>query len=82
MGRMRRRRVVIVAFEGTQSLDVTGPLEVFNAGNRLGADTEYRVTIGALSGAPIVTSSGLRLLPDSALADITGPIARGLYSFH
>jgi transcriptional regulator GlxA family with amidase domain len=55
--------VQIVLFDGVQSLDVTGPLEVFTyAGG-------YRVTTASVGGAPVRTSSGLRLLPDAALAE-------------
>jgi transcriptional regulator GlxA family with amidase domain len=52
----------IVVFEGVQSLDVTGPLEVFSgAATRGGA--HRTVVIGARGGA-IRTSSGLQLVPD------------------
>jgi transcriptional regulator GlxA family with amidase domain len=53
--------VQIVLFDGVQSLDVTGPLEVFTyAGG-------YRVTTASVGGAPIRTHSGLRIAPDEAL---------------
>ena len=55
--------VQIVLFDGVQSLDVTGPLEVFtHAGG-------YRVTTAGVGGVPVRTSSGLRLTPDEALGD-------------
>src|SRR4051794_39973144 len=55
--------VQIVLFDGVQSLDVTGPLEVFTyAGG-------YRVTTASLGGVPVRTSSGLRLTPDHGLSD-------------
>lgn len=53
--------VQIVLFEGVQSLDVTGPLEVF------GAAGGYRVTTASAGGEPVRTSSGLRLTPDHPL---------------
>ncbi|MEU4245734.1 GlxA family transcriptional regulator [Actinoplanes sp. NPDC026619] len=57
--------VQIVLFDGVQSLDVTGPLEVFaNAGG-------YQVTTAGAGGAPIRTSSGLVLTPDGALGAAT-----------
>ena len=53
--------VQIVLFDGVQSLDVTGPLEVFTyAGG-------YRVTTASVGGLPVRTSSGLRLVPDDPL---------------
>jgi transcriptional regulator GlxA family with amidase domain len=55
--------VQILLFEGVQSLDVTGPLEVFvNAGG-------YRVTTASVGGCPVRTSSGLRLTPDGDLSE-------------
>ncbi len=56
--------VLIVLFDGVQSLDVTGPLEVFAAAGA------YRVTTASPSGAPVRTSSGLTLVPDEALGDV------------
>src|SRR4051794_15139530 len=58
--------VQIVLFDGVQSLDVTGPLEVFTyAGG-------YRVTTASIDGVPVRTSSGLLLTPDGALGAATG----------
>lgn len=52
-------RVVIVAFEGAQILDVTGPGEVFAATNRqLGSDA-YQVILATVRGGPIGTSCGI-----------------------
>jgi transcriptional regulator GlxA family with amidase domain len=57
--------VQIVLFDGVQSLDVTGPLEVFSyAGG-------YRVTTASVDGAATRTSSGLLLTPDGALGAAT-----------
>ena len=48
LGVMTSRDVLIVLFEGVQSLDVSGPLEVFaGAGARAG---EYRVATVAAGG--------------------------------
>jgi transcriptional regulator GlxA family with amidase domain len=55
--------VQIVLFDGVQSLDVTGPLEVFSLAGG------YRVTTASVDGAPVRTSSGLRLVPDGHLSD-------------
>jgi transcriptional regulator GlxA family with amidase domain len=55
------RTVLIPIFDGVQSLDVTGPLEVFaNAGR-------YEVRTASLGGGPVRTTSGLRLVPDADL---------------
>ncbi|GAC1437318.1 MAG: GlxA family transcriptional regulator [Solirubrobacteraceae bacterium] len=76
---MEPREVVLVVFEGVQSLDVTGPLEVFTGAARLAAergesDPGYRITIASLDGGTLRSSSGLSLGADARLADLSGPI--------
>ena len=79
------RTVLIVLFDGVQSLDVTGPLEVFAGANywqsrhddrpeRPGdaSGPVYRIRTASLRGHPVRTSSGLRLAPDGNLDD-AGP---------
>ncbi len=66
------RRVVIVAFAGVQSLDVTGPLEVFDAAGRLveargRGERGYEVQIVSRDGLPLQSSSGLTLTPHAPL---------------
>jgi transcriptional regulator GlxA family with amidase domain len=68
------RRVAILAFPGVQSLDLTGPLEVFDIASRLIAATRpgeraYEVQVISQDGAPLETSSGLRIVPHAALFD-------------
>ena len=70
---MTARQIAIVAFDGAQSLDVTGPLEVFETAERLAAG-RYRHAVLSHDGGPIQTSSGLRLMPAGALVDVSGPI--------
>jgi transcriptional regulator GlxA family with amidase domain len=67
------QRVVILAFDDVQSLDVTGPTEVFSIAGRL-ADRRYRVELVAPSAEPIRTNSGLTLVPEQAAASLRGPI--------
>jgi transcriptional regulator GlxA family with amidase domain len=67
---MTGRGVLIVLFDGVQSLDVTGPLEVFNGASTAQADVgapSYRITTASLGGAPVTTSSGLGLIPAADL---------------
>ena len=69
------RTVLVVVFDGVQSLDVTGPLEVFAGANswqdrRTGRPPEYDLRTASLGGRTVRTSSGLRLLPDEDLRDI------------
>jgi len=66
--------VVIVVYPGVQSLDMTGPLEVFASAQKLIAATGrtepgYRIKIASLDGAPLTTSSGLEIVPGMSLAD-------------
>ncbi|MFJ7271075.1 GlxA family transcriptional regulator [Streptomyces sp. NPDC099050] len=63
MGRVAVHPVVIVAFDGVQLLDVTGPAEVFAAANLHGAraDARYEVRIVSPDGADVRTSSGVRI---------------------
>jgi transcriptional regulator GlxA family with amidase domain len=53
------RRIVIVAFDGAQTLDVTGPAEVFAATNRQLGREEYEVILAATGGGAIQTSCGI-----------------------
>ncbi|NUR01463.1 MAG: GlxA family transcriptional regulator [Streptomyces sp.] len=69
---MPQQTVLLVLFDGVQSLDVTGPLEVF-AGAELHTPGTYRLRTASLDGAPVRTSSGLTLVPDQALADAPAP---------
>ncbi|MFJ8311321.1 MULTISPECIES: GlxA family transcriptional regulator [unclassified Streptomyces] len=71
---MKKRSVLVVLFDGVQSLDVTGPAEVFaGAGHFLGDPTAYRLRFASLDGAPVSSHCGLRLMADSALADAEPP---------
>ncbi len=68
---MTVRQVLIVLFGGVQSLDVTGPLEVFTSAARHDPSGDgapaYRVTTGSLGGGPVMSSSGLGLVPGGDL---------------
>jgi len=66
----------MLAYDGAQSLDITGPLEVFALASRQsqedapGTGPLYRLHLLSVDTQPIVTDSGLRLLPDLACADM------------
>jgi transcriptional regulator GlxA family with amidase domain len=66
------RTVLIVLFDGVQSLDVTGPLEVF-AGAETCRGGSYRIRTASPDGTQVRASSGLGLVPDLALADAPVP---------
>ncbi len=66
------RLIVIVVFPGVQSLDLSGPLEVFTGAQRLIEETArpergYRVRVLSRDGLALRTSSGLRVVPDGRL---------------
>lgn len=68
------RRVAILVYPGIQSLDVTGPLEVFSAAQQIieatgQADRGYRVQLIAKDSGALRTSSGMTLIPDTCLTD-------------
>ncbi|MBP5935588.1 GlxA family transcriptional regulator [Streptomyces sp. LBUM 1476] len=69
---MEERTVLVVLFDGVQSLDVSGPAEVF-AGTHVLAPGSYRIVTASLDGAPVRTTSGLTLVPDTALSDAPVP---------
>lgn len=72
------RLVTMVAYEGAEILDITGPLDVFALANDIhrencGAQSLYRIEIAAKAKDDvIVTSSGIRLLADKAWYDCSG----------
>ncbi|MFJ9114775.1 GlxA family transcriptional regulator [Streptomyces sp. NPDC102394] len=62
------RTVLAVLFDGVQSLDVSGPVEVFHGAERHRPGT-YRIRTVTADGGPVRTSSGLTLVPDHSFAD-------------
>ncbi|MFF3348358.1 GlxA family transcriptional regulator [Streptomyces sp. NPDC002779] len=69
---MAQRTVLLILFDGVQSLDVTGPLEVFTGAEHQAPGT-YHIRTASLDGGPVRTSSGLTLVPDTSLADAPAP---------
>jgi len=70
-----RRRVVIVAFEGFQVLDLTGPMEVFASADRmLAPGATYGTEVVTVDGGPIRASCGLRVSADGPVEDCRGAI--------
>ena len=66
------RRIAILAYPGVQSLDVTGPLEVFAGAQTLLAgsvsgERGYEVQVLSRDGEPLRTSSGLTIVPHGKL---------------
>lgn len=55
------RRIIVVAFEGAQTLDVTGPAEVFAAASRAVGRAAYRVVVATTEGGAFTTSCSMRI---------------------
>jgi transcriptional regulator GlxA family with amidase domain len=73
------RQIAIVAYSGVQSLDVTGPLEVFAGARELIVaegrhEHGYEVSILSDDGAPLRTSSGLTIAPHASLGNAPADI--------
>ncbi len=69
----KTRRVVLLAFDRFQALDLTGPAEVFSMASRLVADS-YSIEVVAPRKDEISSSSGLRLRPDASITACRGAI--------
>lgn len=61
---------VLVAYDGFQLLDLSGPLEVLRTATRLGADPPYRMLIATVDGEPATSESGVRLAADCSLTEL------------
>jgi transcriptional regulator GlxA family with amidase domain len=68
------RRIVILTFPGGQSLDVTGPLEVFAATRRFGPSAHCAVEVVAPRGGAVPMGSGLQLVAEQSIARVRGPV--------
>ena len=65
------RDVLMLAFPGAQLLDVAGPLQMFAGANDALSREAYRIDIAAPDAGPFATSSGVRLMADLSLAQVT-----------
>ncbi|MES2342113.1 MAG: DJ-1/PfpI family protein, partial [Pseudomonadota bacterium] len=64
------RKIALIGYDGAQSLDLVGPLEVFSMANRFTGSPAYQVILVSLSGGEIVCNSGLRLAGAARVADL------------
>ena len=66
----KSHRVALVAFDGVNSLDISGPWEVFNTANLLTENGHgYRLQLIGFPSRQIVSSSGLRWAGDARLTN-------------
>ena len=61
------RVIGILALPGVQLLDVAGPADVFAEANVQSGQTAYLPRVVAATAAPVICSSGLRILPDRVI---------------
>ncbi len=54
-------RIVLVAFEGNQGLDVFGPAEAFSAANRSAGAEKYQIVLASVGGKRVRATSGIEL---------------------
>ncbi|MEU3395934.1 GlxA family transcriptional regulator [Streptomyces filamentosus] len=68
------RRIAIAVFDGVESLDVTGPAQVFSTASRLleRPGRGYSVELVGAGPAPVHCAGGVRLLADRSFADSDG----------
>ncbi len=75
---MPSAHIAFLIYPGCQSLDLTGPYEVFAGANRWLASrrqaARYRLTLVSPDGRPVASESGLRLTPDLALPRLRGAL--------
>lgn len=64
------RKVAIVGYRGAQSLDITGPFEVFAMANRFGGAMAYQPMVVSPEGGTIICNSGLSLADSVSFADL------------
>jgi len=55
-------RIVLIAFDGAQGLDIFGPAEVFAAVNRGSESTRYEIVLASVGGGRVRVSSGIALV--------------------
>lgn len=69
------RRMALLVYDGLQSLDLTGPLEVFATANRLyrgPRPAPYALEVVGAGGGVVRSRSGLRLVPDCQWRELRG----------
>jgi transcriptional regulator GlxA family with amidase domain len=71
---MTARTVALLAYDGSQVLDVAGPAEVFSVANEIAGGDAYRVRIVSVDGNDAVSGTGFRVGVSGRLDDLEGPI--------
>jgi transcriptional regulator GlxA family with amidase domain len=71
--KLPKRRVLFVAYDGMQSIDLSGPAQAFTTANDEAVTTSYDVSVAALTPGAVQTASGFavvaRPIPQSGAID-------------
>ncbi len=70
---MPPRTITVLAYDGAQIIDITGPAEVFSIAEAMTGGV-YRIRIVSSSGADVVTSSGVRVGVHDRIDDLGEPV--------
>lgn len=70
MARSLPRTIALIGYPGVQSLDLTGPFEVFALADRLASSPAYTPILASPEGGDIRCNSGLVLAGATAIADL------------
>lgn len=68
------RRVVLVAYDNAQLLDISCTADVFDGANRLSGEPGYEVTLATVDGGPVRCSGGLTLAAHARLDQVRGSV--------
>jgi transcriptional regulator GlxA family with amidase domain len=67
----KNRKIVLVAFNGMQLIDIVGPADIFDAATQLlGGRNGYELVVATPDGSPMRASGGIRLEADVALGEV------------
>jgi len=67
---MRAKRILILAYDGAQPIDIAGPLQAFATANEEAGRDCYAIAVAAVGRGPLTIAGGLRVLAEK-------PAARG-----
>ncbi len=77
------RRVMMLAFEDCQILDVTGPLEILASANEIdpAAPPPYEIVLVAERAGPLSTTAGIALVAHKAYGEVSARELTGIHTF-
>lgn len=83
------KNVAVLVFDKCMASSVTGPVDLFNICNTIWAQYDpaaagklFSCQLVSLDGQPVISSSGLQLIPDTSLEDMEPPDLFLIGSYH